>query len=330
MDHIAHPESMNQPLEREKNPVFDSKVEPGGYLWWYLDGISDDEKHAITIIVFVGSVFSPYYRHARKKGQADAHNYCAFNVALYGRPGKRWCMTERGSRALQRDRSFIQIGPSTMRWTGEAVELDLNEISVPWPARIRGRVRLTPKNSNPFTFCLDAAQRHFWQPIFPEAEIEVQLQNPNLSWRGSAYLDTNTGSVPLENDFIDWNWSRLHMADGGSRILYDRRLVSGDRHCLTVEFDRHGKLTEFPPDPEIELPRTHIWRIPRASRGHLNKNAKKAIETLEDTPFYARSLVNMEHHGEAVTAVHESLSMSRFNQDWVHLLLPFRMPRLAR
>jgi carotenoid 1,2-hydratase len=53
------------------------------------------------------------------------------------------------------------------------------------------------------------------------------------------------------------------------------------------------------------------------------------VQTLEDTPFYARSLVNMMYEGKSVTAVHESLSMTRFRQSWVHMLLPFRMPRIS-
>ncbi|MCK7475445.1 MAG: hypothetical protein MZV49_22675 [Rhodopseudomonas palustris] len=31
-------------------------------LWWYIDAISDDGTEGLTIITFVGSVFSPYYR----------------------------------------------------------------------------------------------------------------------------------------------------------------------------------------------------------------------------------------------------------------------------
>jgi hypothetical protein len=46
-------------LER---PCFDIDVPPDGYAWWYVDGISDDGARAISIIGFIGSVFSPWYR----------------------------------------------------------------------------------------------------------------------------------------------------------------------------------------------------------------------------------------------------------------------------
>ena len=35
-------------------PRFDQKVPDGGYLWWYVDAMSDDGQHGITLIAFVG------------------------------------------------------------------------------------------------------------------------------------------------------------------------------------------------------------------------------------------------------------------------------------
>ncbi len=54
------------------------------------------------------------------------------------------------------------------------------------------------------------------------------------------------------------------------------------------------------------------------------------MRTLEDAPFYARSLVRPALLGERVAAVHESLSLDRFRTGWVQMLLPFRMPRRSR
>jgi hypothetical protein len=54
------------------------------YLWWYVDALSDDGRHGLTIIAFVGSVFSPYYAWAHARGPALADDHCAINVALYG------------------------------------------------------------------------------------------------------------------------------------------------------------------------------------------------------------------------------------------------------
>ena len=51
--------------------AFDQPVAPGGYAWWYVDALSDDGLHGITLIGFIGSVFSPYYAWARRRGGGD-------------------------------------------------------------------------------------------------------------------------------------------------------------------------------------------------------------------------------------------------------------------
>ena len=49
----------------------------------------------------------------------------------------------------------------------------------------------------------------------------------------------------------------------------------------------------------------------------------KLRETLEDTPFYSRSRIEVP----GGLAVHESLDLDRFSSPVVRAMLPFRMPR---
>ena len=39
-----------------------------GYVWWYVDALSDDGQHGLTLIAFIGSVFSPFYAWSRRRG----------------------------------------------------------------------------------------------------------------------------------------------------------------------------------------------------------------------------------------------------------------------
>ena len=91
---------------------FDAEVPDGGYRWWYLDAFSDDGKAALTIIVFVGSVFSPYYYRARRRHDGNHENFCSVNAILYGPDRRRWSLTERGAGDLKRGCDQIVIGPS--------------------------------------------------------------------------------------------------------------------------------------------------------------------------------------------------------------------------
>ncbi|MEM8628295.1 MAG: hydratase, partial [Pseudomonadota bacterium] len=53
-------------------------------------------------------------------------------------------MTERGIEAVARDRTALAIGPSSMTWDGEKLVIDCNEVTVPFPGRLRGRITLRP------------------------------------------------------------------------------------------------------------------------------------------------------------------------------------------
>ena len=66
------------------------------------------------------------------------------------------------------------------------------------------------------------------------------------------------------------------------------------------------------------------WRVQRRARSESPQGAT-VVTTLEDTPFYARSLVGTRLFGAETVAVHESLSMERFASPWVQTLLPFRI-----
>ena len=92
-------------------------VPPNGYAWWYVDALSDDGQHGLTIIAFIGSVFSPYYALARRNGPADPLNHCAINVAVYGKGSNRWAMTERPRGAVSRTANLFTVGPSHLSGT---------------------------------------------------------------------------------------------------------------------------------------------------------------------------------------------------------------------
>ena len=117
-----------------QGPRFDLAVAPGGYAWWYLDAGSDDGRFGLTLIAFVGSVFSPFYASARRRGHVEAIDHCAINVALYG-DASRWAMTERDRGAVSRTADAFAMGPSRLRWQDGALLIEVNEVTAPWPTR---------------------------------------------------------------------------------------------------------------------------------------------------------------------------------------------------
>lgn len=302
-------------------PRFDVSVPSQGYRWWYVDAVSDDHAHALTLIVFIGSVFSPYYAWA---GHKHPDRHCAVNLALYGNKPRAWCMTERGRAQLEQSEETIAIGPSSLSWTGEGLHAHINEITVPIPGRVKGHIRLFPEARPAFHTALDTSRRHHWWPIAPHARVEAHFEEPALSWSGTGYFDTNWGNQPLEEGFRGWSWSRAPLEQGAA-IAYDVTERTGTKRSLAVHIDRRGRVEDFTPPPFHPLPGT-LWRVPRAIRSELQAPPDLRM-TCEDTPFYTRSVAETTLFGERAVAFHESLDLDRFDSLWVQMLLPFRMPR---
>jgi carotenoid 1,2-hydratase len=129
---------------------FARPVPPNGYAWWYLDALSPDGRFGLTIIAFVGSVFSPYYAAARKAGPADPLDHCCLNVCLYLPGARRWTMIERGREAVERAPDRFVIGPSALDWDGERLRVRFDE-QTPTGAPVRGEVVATPGDPWPST-----------------------------------------------------------------------------------------------------------------------------------------------------------------------------------
>jgi carotenoid 1,2-hydratase len=172
---------------------------------------------------------------------------------------------------------------------------------------------------------LDPDGRHVWRPIATIADIRIEFSEPRLSWTGAGYIDMNYGTVPLEQDFQFWNWSRGR-SSRGAYIFYDTVLKSGLTRHISLAFDASGRATPVAPLPAVDLPSASIWRMPRAARSEASA-PPRVLETLEDTPFYSRSLIEQRCAGERIRAIHESVSLERFGKPFVKAMLPFRMPR---
>jgi carotenoid 1,2-hydratase len=303
---------------------FDRDVPEGGYAWWYVDAISDDGTQALTLIAFIGSVFSPYYARAIRRFRGDPTHFAAINLALYRQSDGIWTMTERRRRHLSRGADTLAIGPSRLDWDGSRLTAALDEIAVPLPRRVRGRIRVMARRVEDAEYALDPRGGHVWRPIAPCARIEVAFERPALRWSGHAYLDHNRGDAPLGHDFRAWTWSRA-ATDDGAVVFYDAARRDGGETALALRFSRRA-----PPNvltaPPFALLRPTLWRLRRRARADA-ETTPRLVRTLEDAPFYARSRLDATLDGLRVEAVHETLDLDRFANPLVQQMLKFRMLR---
>ena len=286
--------------------------------------MSDDGKRAVSVIGFIGSVFSPWYAWT---GRRNPQNHCCINVVTYG-PGGRFTMTDRGSAALRQSRDALQVGPSRMAWVNGTLVIDVNEVSaLPIISRVQGQIRLTPTAVTEVEAILTPSASHVWRPFSPSAKIEVDLTQGHR-WSGHGYFDSNFGTAALEADFHRWTWGRYPRAHGGTTCFYDGIRTDGSSLQVSIDVAANGQVTELPPPPITPLKRT-AWGISRGTRCDVGATPRQTMAMLE-APFYSRCLVQTQIHGETVQGVHEALDLTRFRSPVVKAMVALRVPRRAK
>jgi carotenoid 1,2-hydratase len=207
--------------------------------------------------------------------------------------------------------------------------IDINEVGVPIPFPVKGKVRVIPHGLSNRLWALDEEARHHWGPIAPSARVEAEFSSPNIRWSGHAYLDANEGTEPInkaENaSFIDWDWSRASLKDGSTAVIYDVRQPNSDR-LIALKFSPTADSVENFIAPERKVLPSTLWRMNRSIRSDEGV-APKVVQTLEDTPFYVRSVLESGLLGEKVISLHETLSVPKLASMSTQLMLPWRMPR---
>ncbi|MDT8325807.1 MAG: carotenoid 1,2-hydratase [Roseovarius sp.] len=286
--------------------------------------MSEDGTRAISVIGFIGSVFSPWYAWSGRRNPA---NHVCLNVATYG-PGGRFTMTDRGTSALRQTPDSLVIGPSSMHWRNGVLVIDVNEISSPpLISRVRGQIRVTPSAVTGVEVPLTPDGAHIWRPFGPTSSIEVDLDAPGWRWQGHGYFDANFGTRALEQDFERWTWGRYPLSTG-STCFYDATRLDGSTFATAVHFDANGNAEVIEPHPKARMARS-LWGVTRETRADTGYRPKQ-VKAMLDAPFYARAAVRTCLDGEETVGVHEALDLKRFRNPLLKPMLAVRVPRRAR
>ncbi len=289
-----------------------------------MDGISDDGSRAVSVIGFIGSVFSPWYHWS---GRGNPANHCCINVATYGKGG-RFAMTDRGTSALRQSKDCLQVGPSSLRWRGGDLVIDIDEVSsLPLISRMRGQIIVTPSAVTGVELPLTADGAHIWRPFAPIARISVQLEAKGWQFDGHGYFDSNFGARPLERDFNTWTWARYPTATGAT-CFYDAKRCDGTTLDAAINFLPDGSARSVAAPGATSFRRTN-WALKRDTRADAGTTPRQ-IKAMLDAPFYSRAVVETQIDGEKVQGVHEALDLRRYANPLLKPMLAVRVPRRSR
>ncbi|MEL7257240.1 MAG: carotenoid 1,2-hydratase [Pseudomonadota bacterium] len=283
--------------------------------------MKDGGGRAISVIAFIGSVFSPWYAWS---GRRNPENNVCINVATYG-PGGRFTMTDRGQSALRQTEDSFIVGPSSLQWRNGQLIIQIDEISSPpLVSRVRGRITVTPSALSQVELPLTEDGAHIWRPFAPTAKIEVDLEKEGWQWDGHGYFDANFGTRALEQDFTYWTWGRFP-TDDGSTCFYDATRLDGSELGMGIRFDGEGRAEVVTPPPKARMKRS-LWALYRETRADHGHRPTQVMPML-DAPFYNRATVRTVIDGEETVGVHEALDLKRFRSPLLKPMLALRVPR---
>lgn len=234
-------------------------------------------------------------------------------------------MTDRGRSALRTSEDVFRVGPSSMRWNGQELIIDINEIgALPMVTRVRGQVRVKPRAITQVELPLTPDGAHVWRPFAPISDISVSLEAKGWQWEGHGYFDANFGTRALEQDFSYWTWGRFP-AQAGATCFYDATRTDGSTLACAATFDEDGQVhsADLPPSQPMT---PNIWALRRECRADPGTRAKRSLAML-DAPFYSRTAVTTQLNGEQTTGVHEAIDLRRFGSRWIKPMLAVRVPR---
>lgn len=233
-------------------------------------------------------------------------------------------MTDRGRAALRQSEDTFEVGPSSIRWKGDRLVIDVNEISSPpLISRVRGTITLHPEALFGQTHSLTPDGRHRWQPFAPIARIEVDL-SPGHRWQGHGYFDANFGDGALEDDFNYWTWGRFPHR-GGAACFYDATLRDGREQATALQFHPDGRMEPIKAPPRAKFSRS-LWAVRRETRADAGFRPRQELAML-DAPFYTRAAVRTRIDGAETVGVHEALDLRRFASPLLKPMLALRVPR---
>lgn len=293
-----------------------------------MDGFTPDRRAGLTAIVFVGTTFSPSYFGARLASPLPvaAEDFCAVNLALYG-DHRAWVLTEYSRDAVERSPSQLRVGGSTLGWRDGSLVLTVDESTVSFRGQagtpVRGVIRMTPAALGPRTpLLLSESGQHRWWPVAPLGQLQVDLDEPRVRFSGSGYHDANMGHEPIEKGFRAWTWSRS-LGGRSCGVLYDVHRRDGSRTCFGQRFAKGAPVELLEAPRHQRLPPT-LWLLGRRTRTDADSRAR-VLRTLENAPFYARTLIETTLAGERTLAMHEALDLDRFTTPIVQRMLPYKI-----
>ncbi len=311
--------------------------EPGAYEWWYVDVRDANGEWGAVVILFRGMPMSPDYLAAMQRGAAIPEDACGYSVSVY-HCGRRIAMAFRGvdaERCTFSDRASVDVGPASLRFAAGQLTVAVDTQDERVPQRVMLRMQLQAPWSGTSS---DAPfqDQHGWVIAAPllHGTMEVGIEHDRQSKvhqtvQVTGYHDHNMGRRPMQSDFGDWHWGRVHLDDRMFVFLGTTKFVWAgmfEERGLTMWTNvRCTALGKRPTIMGLLSPRRLVVAEPQ----HNGKSCTVVHDTvLEDGPFYRRyGSTFIFGDGIQGRGYAEYMNVRRFGDSWIRPFL--RLPWLT-
>lgn len=220
---------ISDPSKDHRHP----KTSSGAYEWWYFDVLDEETGIGVVIIFYDGLLFSPDYHIAQQKSGGEIPNkFPGISISVYEK-GKTLFYALKG---YSKDRAFFSDTHCEVMIGNNSVTVDVShqyltyciqlDEQLPNKLHLHGSLTFQSNNNPPKWIAGESSDDHLWNLIQAKNNVSANLQLARsekilnqITFSGSGYHDHNMGNRPIDDDFDQWYWGRIHL-DGSTLVWY--------------------------------------------------------------------------------------------------------------
>ena len=274
---ITGPCNLEFPVDHGVHPGYRTE-------WWYYTGnlrSADDREYGFQLTFFRRQISPPGAEKTWPKPASAWRTQQIFiaHAALSDISGKRFHHAEQMSRGMpglagasqDDDVTAVYVKNWASRWEGNGHRLEaeadgfgfkLGLTSLKGPV-LHGNGGYSRKGAAP------ESASCYYSLTRLEGDGEISLGGIPFSVHGTAWMDHEFSSAPLEPDLAGWDWFSLQLSDGSELMIYLLRRKDGSLHEVSsgTLVDGSGKVLHLGRNAFQVEPLAH-WQSPRSGAAY--------------------------------------------------------------
>lgn len=323
------------------------KTTSGAYEWWYFDVFDDQSDMGMVIIFYDGLLFSPDYHIDQQKGDgALPEDHPGISISLYHKNKTLFYALK----AYSKHRSFFSDSDCEVKIGNNSLKVDhsnqLLDYSIHLDERLPNNLHLTGNVhfsaiKNPSRWINEDSKdnHHFWNLVHAKTRVIADLQlgtsKDNLrriGFSGLGYHDHNLGSRPIDGDFDQWYWGRIHL-DGNTLVWYIMCKGNDTQRGVWIINDIDGKVSPLDDIRFNKKPRKSVFGLAYHDELEVSIDGQpyriKTNYIWDNGPFYLRyNVCLIDGQGRQVngskSGIAEYIKPDRISKKWVRPMIRVR------